>query len=148
MWAAKAIASVFGIGYLRGGGTLAAAVLLFCWWWLAWWSLAPLVQLLLIVVVALAGTMAAQKLEPEWGHDSSRVVIDEVLGMMVSLFMLPPSWWIVGAAFVLFRLLDIVKPLYLRRAENIRGGAGVMLDDLLAGVYTSVTLHLVLLTTA
>ncbi len=68
--------------------------------------------------------------------DSSHIVIDEIFAMLLVSFLLPPSprWWIAG--FLLFRLFDITKPPPIRTLEKLRGGWGVMMDDLLAAVYT------------
>jgi phosphatidylglycerophosphatase A len=70
--------------------------------------------------------------------DPSVVVIDEVVGMLVALFMLPLRAADVLSAFVCFRIFDITKPFPLRRLEAQPGGWGIMLDDLVAGLYTNV----------
>ena len=71
-----------------------------------------------------------------------KVVIDEMIGVWIALlgFALTPFNLI--AAFILFRFFDIAKPLGIRQLENIKGGWGVMLDDVLAGVYANVVLQL------
>jgi phosphatidylglycerophosphatase A len=81
--------------------------------------------------------------EKEWGHDSNRVVIDELQGMMTALFLMPNDWRYLLVAFVLFRFFDIAKPLGIRRMEAFAGGWGVMLDDLLAGIYSNVLLQVI-----
>jgi phosphatidylglycerophosphatase A len=92
-------------------------------------------------IVFVAGTLAAHRCEKIFGPDNKRIVIDEVWGMLVALFMLPVSlWWMVWA-FLVFRFMDIVKPFPGRRAEHIGGGLGVMLDDGIAGAYTAIVLH-------
>jgi phosphatidylglycerophosphatase A len=88
------------------------------------------------------GVYTATLVEKEWGHDSNRVVIDEVHGMLVSLFLLPSGWQYLLAAFVLFRFFDIAKPLGVKKMENFRSGWGVMLDDVLAGLYSNVLLQI------
>ena len=76
-----------------------------------------------------------------WGEDPSRVVVDEMVGVWIPLLVVPDGgWWYVLAAFVLFRLFDIVKPLGVRRMERFGGGVGIMMDDILAGVYSAVLL--------
>ncbi len=77
-------------------------------------------------------------------HDSSRIVLDEVLGMIATMFLNPLGWpWLVGG-FLLFRLLDIVKPFPAALIdERMPGGAGVMLDDLFAGIYANIVLRIV-----
>lgn len=141
----KIIATCFGIGYLqKGAGTIAA---LFCC--LVWYvgniaEMNVFWQLLQVVLLFLLGTISATKVESEWGHDSNRVVIDEWMGMAVALFLVPFNWTNIGCAFVLFRFFDIVKPLFIRKAEAFPRGWGVMLDDLLAGIYSNLILHLLI----
>ena len=93
----------------------------------------------LILVFTLAGIWAANRLEVSWGEDPSRVVVDEMVGVWIPLLAVPDNdrwYWYVIAAFALFRIFDIVKPLGVRKMENFKGGVGVMMDDVLAGVYS------------
>ena len=69
-------------------------------------------------------------------HDPSEVVIDEAVGMWIALFMLPHSIVIYSMAFILFRIFDIFKPSYIYRVQNLPGGWGIMMDDVLAGIIT------------
>lgn len=100
-----------------------------------------LIQATLLFLLFFLGVFTATVVEKEWGKDSNRVVIDEVHGMLMALFLLPFSWKFVLAAFILFRFFDIAKPLGVRKMENLPGGWGVMLDDLLAGLYSNVLLQ-------
>ncbi|MDR0940133.1 MAG: phosphatidylglycerophosphatase A [Mediterranea sp.] len=96
------------------------------------------VMVALIVVFGFAGTWAADRLEAYWGEDPSRVVVDEMVGVWIALLAVPDTdvWYGYAiAAFALFRLLDIAKPLGIRRMERLKGGVGVMMDDVLAGIY-------------
>lgn len=138
----KFIGSVAGIGYFgKGGGTLAAAVaalpLLLAtnseairWIWL------PVAT----VVLTILGIWSGNAVEVDWGKDSSKVVLDEVVGMYVAILFHPINWSTVLAALVLFRIFDIWKPLGIRRTETLPGGWGVMVDDVVAGVYASLVL--------
>ena len=144
MLVAKIIATCFGIGYIqKGAGTVAA---LFCC--VAWYFLRemanPWIEVFLLVTIFFIGVFIATRVEKEWGHDSNRVVIDEVHGMLVALFLIPADWRYVLAAFVLFRFFDIVKPLGIRSMERQPKGWGVMLDDVLAGLYSNVILQIII----
>lgn len=97
------------------------------------------------VVLYFLGVWAAGVCEKRWGIDPGRVVIDEIVGMLVSLAFIPLSWVSVVSAFVFFRVFDIFKPPPLRRLERTGGGWGVMNDDVGAGVYANVCVRIVLL---
>ena len=94
------------------------------------------------LLVLLLGIRASAAMERVYGHDPAEVTIDEVLGMWVSLLFLPKSIPIAGFAFFLFRLLDIVKPFPARRFDNRKGGVGIMLDDVISGIYTNIVLQI------
>lgn len=91
-----------------------------------------------ILFLFFAGILAAQRVETFWGHDSQRIVIDEVVGQMIALSsvgMARHSWVSVVAGFALFRVFDIVKPFPVRYLERLPGGVGVIADDVGAGLY-------------
>ena len=94
-----------------------------------------------LVVLAL-GIRASDAMEKVYGQDPSEVTIDEVVGMWVSLLFLPKSILVGTLAFFIFRILDIVKPYPARRFDNLHGGAGVMLDDVVSAIYTNLLLQL------
>src|SRR6187431_1376663 len=126
----KLIATFFGIGYIgKGAGTVAAlvvCVLLYCGEKFDVHSTHRL--LLLSLITLIAGIISASKVESLWGEDNKRVVIDEVFGMLISLLFLPVTFTTLIAGFILFRFFDIAKPLFIRRAEALPGGWGVMAD--------------------
>ncbi len=97
--------------------------------------------LLITGFITTIGIWSATVVEPQWGKDSYRVVIDEIAGMCLSLLFVPIHAKSLLAGLVLFRLFDILKPLGIRRLEKLNGGWGVMLDDLLAGLYTNLVLQ-------
>jgi len=141
----KAIASCCGIGYLKGGGTLAALVTSIGWYYLipregAFWQMC-----MLTLGVVMIGLFTSSKVEKDWGKDSSKVVIDEVAGMCIGLLFIPVSLNTIGLGLLLFRVFDITKPFYIRRMESLPGGWGVMMDDVLAGIYTNLVLQGLLL---
>ena len=89
------------------------------------------------------GIVSAGKAELVWGKDPSKVVIDEMVGVWIPLLAAPGGearWWYALGAFVLFRFFDIVKPLGVRRMERFEGGVGIMMDDILAGIYSFIIL--------
>jgi phosphatidylglycerophosphatase A len=85
----------------------------------------------------------ATVMEKTYGHDASQIVIDEFMGMQISLFMMKPSISLAIAGFLLFRLFDIVKPFPVGRSQKIKGGLGVVVDDLLAGLYAYAALYII-----
>lgn len=143
----KLYATSLGIGYIgKGGGTVAAAVTALCWYLALAGSatqIAGLWPLVFTIVVTLLGVWSGNEVEPYWGKDDKKVVIDEVSGMCVSLLFLPVTPFYVLAGLVLFRFFDIRKPLMIRRTEQMNGGWGVMMDDVVAGIYTNLILQIV-----
>ncbi len=99
--------------------------------------------LVVCVFVTGIGVWAAGEAEKLLGKkDAPSIVIDEIAGYLISMIMAPSGWGYVIAAFFLFRIFDIVKPFPLHRIQDLHGGLGVMLDDVGAGIYTSITLQL------
>jgi phosphatidylglycerophosphatase A len=107
------------------------------------------VVLVFIIVVTAVGTWAATRTEELSGRkDPGKVVVDEVAGQFIALFPLTlfTSWstMAVIVSFILFRFFDIVKPYPANKLQDLSGGAGVMLDDLVAGVYGAVIVSILL----
>ncbi len=89
----------------------------------------------LIAAVAAAGIAASSSLSRRLGQRDPRIiVIDEVAGQWVALFLVPPTWLSVAVGFALFRVLDVLKPFGIRRVERLPAGWGIMADDLVAGL--------------
>ncbi|MBN9383641.1 MAG: phosphatidylglycerophosphatase A [Chitinophagaceae bacterium] len=143
----RLISTCLGIGYTpKGGGTVAAAVCCIAWYLAgAGGNESVFIEVSVTAAILILGIWSAGKVEAEWGKDSSKVVIDEVAGMCLTLLFIPVKWQYVFTGLVLFRFFDIVKPLYIRRMEKLNGGWGVMLDDVLAGVYSNIVLQLIVL---
>lgn len=136
------IATAGGIGFLRkGAGTVAAVVFCFAWYFI---PMGYEYQALLLVILLAAGVWSATRMETVWEHDSNRIVIDEVAGMMITLAFLPNEVAYIITGCVLFRFFDIVKPLGIGRAELLPRGIGVMADDVLAGIYSHMILWVVI----
>ena len=104
------------------------------------WLLLPVtfsVHLSVIIILFVLGVYSSSRMAKYLDdHDPSEVVIDEVVGMGISLFMLPHSPGLYFLAFILFRVFDILKPSFIYRIQNLSGGWGIMLDDVLAGLIT------------
>ncbi|MDR1881792.1 MAG: phosphatidylglycerophosphatase A [Prevotella sp.] len=133
------VASGFGSGFAPfAPGTAGAALATVIWIVLS--LFAPLsllsITVALIVIFTVLGVWSANVLEPVWGKDPSRIVVDEMVGVWISLLAASAgNLYHALIAFALFRLFDIYKPLGIRKMEDLKGGWGVMMDDVLAGVY-------------
>ena len=94
-----------------------------------------LLQMIMIIILFSIGVISSKKMAASMNnHDPSEVVIDEAVGMWIALFMLPHSIAIYSMAFILFRIFDIFKPSFIYRVQNLPGGWGIMMDDVLAGI--------------
>ena len=100
-----------------------------------------LLNLVAIIFVLLIGVYSIKKVHKTWEHDASQIVIDEIVGVWIAVFAMPFQWQYYLYALLLFRFFDIVKPLYIRRLDKMGGDWSVMLDDVLAGVYSLIVLQ-------
>ena len=99
------------------------------------------------VILALfaVGCWAGSVAEIHYGRtDPGYVVLDEVIGMLLTLLAIPVTWIGALVGFFLFRLFDIVKPFPARQCESLHGGLGIMADDAVAGIYGNIALRLVI----
>ncbi|MBI5099897.1 MAG: phosphatidylglycerophosphatase A [Nitrospirae bacterium] len=95
------------------------------------------------LIVFLLGVLTSHQAEKQLGKDSKHIVIDELCGYMISVLFIPSGIGYLIAAFILFRIFDILKPPPIRKIEKlVPGGAGIMLDDVLAGIYANLCLQL------
>lgn len=148
LWA-MAIATFFGVGRLKPGpGTWGSAAAV-----LAWAAVSPSLPpssrtataLALAVLAAGIGVPAATRVSRAWGKkDPQSVVIDEVAGQLIALIAVPLAWKTFLASFILFRAFDIVKPPPVRQLEKLPEGAGIVLDDVAAGICALVVMQLIL----
>ena len=124
----KLVASVGGIGYIKKGGGTAAAVLVCVFYlFIPAGYLTDVRQFFLLIVVTAIGVWSGNVVDSIWGKDSSKVVIDEVAGMMISLLLIPLTWKYILVSLILFRFFDIAKPLYIRKMEKLPKGIIVIL---------------------
>lgn len=139
--AALAFATVLGVGYIPVApgtfGSLAGLVL---------WAALPssaFGQFAVILVLFVVGSWSGGVAERHFGRtDPGQVVVDEVMGMLVTLFLNPVGWRGAAFAFLLFRAADVLKPYPANRFERLPGGIGVMADDGMAAVYANLVLRL------
>jgi phosphatidylglycerophosphatase A len=138
----KKLAIFFGVGLSpKAPGTVATVatiplVLLLNW-------AGPFVYMGATIAITILGILAAQAYEDDkGGHDHSEIVIDEVAGFLIAMIWLPMTWQAILIGFVLFRLLDITKPLFIGYLDKkIQGGLGVMIDDVAAGIVVSLIMQ-------
>jgi len=133
------IATCFGAGYSPVAPGTVASALTVALLWLIPFSRGGLVVFLVVVVAV--GVWAAQVAERQLGgKDPGAIVIDEVAGMTLSVVALPLTPAVLLSGFVLFRIFDVVKPPPAHASQRLPGGVGVMLDDVIAGVYALIIL--------
>jgi len=105
----------------------------------------PVLEIAAIVVLLLVGTWSAGVAERVLGRsDPGQVVIDEVVGLLLTLALIPVGVRGALVGFVLFRVFDIIKPFPCARLEKLGGGVGIMADDVMAGLYGNACLRLLL----
>jgi len=142
---ALTLSSCFGIGLIPVAqgtfGTLAAIPLA-----IALAGLSPMAGAYLLFFFVLLAIWASGRSSGALGKsDPAEVVIDEIAGLLLTLFLLPATGFNLCLGFILFRLFDILKPYPIRKLEKIGGGAGIVLDDLLAGIYANLCIRFVTL---
>ncbi len=139
---AKLIATFFYVGLIPIGpgtfGTLAAIPLFYVL------SFTPLyLYLAITVVIILISVRASTVAEEVFGKtDPGQVVADEVCGYLITMILVPVTISNIFLGFLLFRLFDIAKPYPIRKFEKLPGGWGIVMDDVMAGVYSCITLHI------
>ena len=98
-------------------------------------------NLFIIFVVTALGLWSIRKVHQKEKHDASIIVIDEIIGVWISLLAVPLHWQYYLIGLILFRLFDIYKPLFIRKLDKLSNNWSVMLDDILAGVYALILLQ-------
>jgi len=137
---ALALATAFGVGYVPfAPGTLGSAVGLLLW---AVLPASAAAQAVAIVALFVLGSWSGSVAERHFGRtDPGQVVVDEVMGMLITLFLNPVGWMGAFVAFLFFRVADVIKPYPANRFEHLPGGVGVMADDGMAAVYANLALR-------
>ena len=136
------LATYFSIGKIsKAPGTVATVATIPLWYLLA--QTGPLIYMIVTFALIPIGVIAAQAYEDlSQSHDSKEIVIDEVVGYLITMTWLPLTWQSMLIGFIVFRFLDIVKPPPIRQLDrNVKGGFGVMVDDIVAGIIGSVIMQ-------
>jgi phosphatidylglycerophosphatase A len=101
-------------------------------------------NIIVTIIVFFIGVWSIAKVHNEWKHDASKIVIDEIVGIFITILAVPLDWKYYLIGFILFRFFDILKPLGIRRIDNLKSNWSVMLDDVLAGIYSLIVLQLII----
>ena len=104
----------------------------------------PTILLSLISFFSIIGIHLGNKFEKVYGKDPSQCTIDEMVGMWITLLFLPKYIWFILIAFIIWRILDIIKPFPANIVEKIKGGWGIMLDDIIAALYSLILIHIII----
>jgi phosphatidylglycerophosphatase A len=143
---AKIISTFFGIGlFPLAPGTLASLAMVVFYKYYLYRLPWPLYLAVLFLVVAAGvyfSSIYARSLNLK---DPGKVVIDEVAGQLLAVFLLRPDWVVLAPAFILFRFLDIIKPMGVKKLETLPAGWGIMADDLGTGLVVNILLQLAIL---
>ncbi|MEI6692544.1 MAG: phosphatidylglycerophosphatase A [Chlorobium sp.] len=144
LFAATIVSTCFGIGYFPvAPGTVTSALAVMCYAFVpAMHNASVLISLVLICIPA--GIWAGTIMERQHGSDPSIVTIDELAGQWLALVALPEGLLPVVLSFVFFRFFDIAKPGPVDAVQRFPGGWGIMSDDVLAGLFTNLSVRGVL----
>lgn len=139
----KIIGSAFYTGYIKYAsgtfGSLAALII-----YLVPGFENPTLMLIAISISIAVGIKLGRKFEVFYGKDPSEFTLDEVTGTWISLILVPKTILFITISFVIWRLLDIVKPFPAGAAEKLKGGWGIMMDDIVSGIYTMFLVHIII----
>lgn len=102
----------------------------------------PTLMLFFIIFFTAVGIPIASNFEKIYGKDPRQCTIDEFVGTWISLLFVPKKAIFILLAFIIWRLLDIFKPFPARQLENIKGGIGIMFDDIVSGLYSLIIIHI------
>ena len=104
----------------------------------------PVILIPAIIIFTFYGIYVGSKFEKVYGKDPAECTIDEVVGMWISLLFIPKLLLYAVVSFFIWRALDIIKPPPARQLEKLHGGLGIMMDDVAAGIYALLAVHLIL----
>ena len=141
------LSTLFGIGYFPKApgtvGTLFAAIVYFVLpnnWFYGWQN--SIFALIIILIASVISVFFISKAEEGLGHDNGKIVLDEFWGYLIAVLFLPKTLVTIIAAFILFRIFDILKPEPVDVLQKLPKGWGVMADDIMAGIYANIVLQI------
>jgi phosphatidylglycerophosphatase A len=143
------LGSLLGIGFMPvmpGTFGTAAAAIVYVLIPANWTDSFPGLYWFLPAIIALyfIGVFITGKAEKKLGHDAGSIVFDEFVGYFISVLFLPKSLLMAVYCFAIFRVFDIAKPWPIKHSQKLRGGWGVMTDDVIAGVFTNIFMQILL----
>jgi len=135
------IASFLGVGYFPiAPATVASGILcIIIWFFLR----STFIYIGTLIILFPISVWVSTKAEKYWGKDSRKIVIDEVIGMLITLLFIPRTILFFGTGFILFRFFDIVKPFPIGHLQDFSKGWGVVMDDVIAGMYSGIILWII-----
>lgn len=141
------ISTFFGAGYFpKAPGTAGTLIAVFVYLLLPMKLFGSFennfIFLICVLILSLISVFFISKAEKKLGHDNNKIVLDEFLGYFIAVVFLPKTVLIAVLAFILFRFFDIFKPEPVNILQKLPAGWGVMADDLMAGVYTNISLQI------
>lgn len=143
-WFEKIIGSGFLTGYIPfASGTFGSLAALLIYWVPGFER--PVILLPTIIIFTFYGIYVGNKFEKVYGKDPAECTVDEMVGMWITLLFLPKTLTVSFLAFVSWRISDIIKPPPARQLEDLKGGLGIMMDDVAAGIYSLLAAHLILI---
>ena len=139
----KTVGSVFYTGYIPiASGTFGSLAALLIYLIPGFEN--PTIMLIAISFFLVIGIRIGDKFEKIYGKDPSQCTIDELVGTWISLLYIPKTLLFVSATFIIWRLFDIIKPMPARQIEKLKGGIGIMFDDVISGIYTLIVAHIII----
>lgn len=140
----KLLGSTLFSGYIPFASGTFSSLVAFAFYWIPGFE-NPFFLIPMILLFSAGGIFIGNRFEKVYGKDPSQCTIDETVGMWISLLFLPKQIIIAGIAFLLWRLLDIVKPFPARQAEKLPGGYGIVLDDVISAIYTGLIMNFIVI---
>ncbi|MCD6379530.1 phosphatidylglycerophosphatase A [bacterium] len=143
----KHVITFFGSFFYTGFFPFAPATFATLIWAVCYLFIPPvgwIFHLIALIVMLPVSIYIAEVMEGYFGHDASVIVIDEFVGMQVTFFAIAPSPLTVLIGFLLFRIFDIAKPFPIDKSQRIKGGYGVVVDDVIAGLYSYIILKVIM----